>query len=411
MKRSLLILLFVLGAIVPELRAQDSLSHWSVVGKVGLDYYRVTPVSTKTGIDQYIDDMGWTFPGLILEYTINPLVGFGGGVDYLTYDRNVANGSTLDFTLFSSVNLSNLLFPKRSGFWKKVSVYGNWGVGLGFFSNEVLATGKKEQLMSPLATSALSIEYKLSKAWALRLEGQFRYYFREDLGGNGSSDGLSQSNSMVYGNDALAATVGVRYKFGTSSKKHVRDVSVDDYYNQTDKKDAAIQQRLKAIEDENKSGKEKIQKLEADLKKLNDEKAAQIAKLQDDLKNIPQAKVADQGNLDSPTVLLDVNFDFNSSELTPKTKAILDQVAVVLKVNKSWSKLSVTGYTDNVGGDNVNKKLSDKRADIVKNYLVAKGIAADAINTSGLGKQNPKTTNNTKEGRYTNRRAELILQK
>ena len=66
MKRSLLILLFVLGAIVPELKAQDSLSHWSVVGKVGLDYYRVTPVSTKTGIDQYIDDMGWTFPGLIL---------------------------------------------------------------------------------------------------------------------------------------------------------------------------------------------------------------------------------------------------------------------------------------------------------------------------------------------------------
>jgi len=97
--------------------------------------------------------------------------------------------------------------------------------------------------------------------------------------------------------------------------------------------------------------------------------------------------------------------------LTPKTKVILDQVAVVLKVNKSWSKLSVTGYTDNVGGDNVNKKLSDKRADVVKNYLVAKGIAADAINTSGLGKQNPKTTNNTKEGRYTNRRAELILQK
>jgi len=410
MKRILLIVFFVICVLAPNLKAQDTLSHWSIGAKAGLDYFRVTPVSSNTGFRNYIDDMGWTFPGIFLEYTINPLVGFGGSVDYLTFDRNTAKGNTLDFSLFSSINLANLLTPRRTGFWRKVDVYGNWGGGLGFYSNRIVSTGVKHSLMSPLVTSALSLEYKLSNAWALRAEGQYRYYFREDLGGVNSSVALGGSGAMPYGNDALAATIGLRYKFGAKSKKHVRNLNVGEYYNLPGKDNLVTESRLKAIEDENAANKDKIQKLETTLKALNDEKAANITKLQNDLKEIPQAKV-DNNSLDSTTVLLDVNFEFGSSKLETKTITILNQVALVLNVNKAWSKLLVSGYTDNIGGDELNKKLSIERATVVKNYLITKGLTDSAIIVSGFGMKNPKASNDTKEGRYINRRAELILQK
>ncbi len=411
MKRSLLSIFFVLCVLSSGLKAQDTLSHWSLGVKAGVDYYRVTPVSFKNGFDGYVDDMGWTFPGVFLEYTINPLIGFGGNIDYLTFDRNTAKGNTLDFTVFSSVNLANLLTPKRSGFWGRVNVYGNWGAGFGFYSNKIVATDEKNKLMSPLVTSALNLEYKLSNAWALGVEGQYRYYFREDLGGTSSTEGLSGTNNMVFGNNAFVATIGLRYKFGTKSKRHIRNMSVAEYYNRPENNDLTIRNRLKAMEDENAANKEKIQRLETDLKALNDEKAAEKAQLKNDLKNIPQAQVDGNNDQDTVTVLLDVNFGFGSSKLQPKTLAILDQVALVLKANKTWSKLLVSGYTDNVGSDKINRKLSEKRASVVKDYLIFKGLSASAIHVAGFGKENPKVSNDTKAGRNQNRRAKLVISK
>lgn len=411
MKRNIICAFFMLCVLAPNLKAQDSLSHWSVGLKAGLDYYRVTPVSSKTGAANYIDDMGWTFPGLFLEYTINPFIGFGGSVDYLTYDRNTAKGNTTDITVFGSVNLANLLAPRRTGFWSRVGVYGNWGAGLGYYSSKIVSTGAKHSLVSPLVTSALNMEYKFSNAWALCLEGQYRYYFREDLGGISSTPSVDGSAGMVFGNDAFAATIGLRYKFGTKSKKHVRIMSIGEYNSLTDKTDLAIESRLKAIEDESAANKEKIKKLEADLKALNDEKAADKAKLQNDLSGIPLTRVVGDDSQDKMTVLLDVNFAFGSSKLQPKMKAILDQVALVLKVNKSWTTLEVSGYTDSIGGDEVNNKLSQDRASVVKDYLVSKGLIASEINTAGFGKKNPKATNDTKDGRYKNRRTELVITK
>jgi len=215
---------------------------------------------------------------------------------------------------------------------------------------------------------------------------------------------------MVYGNDAAALTVGLRYKFGTKNKNHVRDIGVKAHQDGSDN-NAAIQNRLKSIEDENAANKAKIQKLEADLQAVNAERAAEKAKLQADLKDIPQAKVSTGSNQDALTVLLDVNFEFGSSELSSRSIAILDDVALVLKVNKAWSKLLISGHTDNIGNDKANKKLSEERAAGVKNYLISKGITASAIDVAGFGKEKPKATNETKEGRYKNRRAELVIEK
>ncbi len=408
MKKNLFIVFFFLCVFGFNLKAQDTLSHWSFGVKAGLDYFRVTPVSSMSGINNYIDDMGWTAPGVFLEYTINPLLGFGGNAEYFTFNRNTARGNTLDFTAYGSVNLSNLLVPERKGSWNKLNVYGDWGAGLGFYSNEVYSTNEKNNLMSPLVTSTLNVDYRLNNAWALNMEAHFRYYFREDLGGINSS---GNTGAMVFGNDAFAATIGLRYKFGAKDKKHVRNICIGDYYNKPDKDDQAIQNRLKAIEDENAANKDKMQKMEAELKNLKDEKAAAELKLQNDLKNIPQAQVNVNSASDTITVLLDVNFEFGSYKLQPNAKAILDETALVLKMNKTWSKLLVSGHTDSVGGEKINQKLSEERANVVKNYLISKGISASAIQAAGFGKDHPKAPNTTDEGRYINRRAELVITK
>jgi outer membrane protein OmpA-like peptidoglycan-associated protein len=71
--------------------------------------------------------------------------------------------------------------------------------------------------------------------------------------------------------------------------------------------------------------------------------------------------------------------------------------------------LAINGHTDNVGGDQSNLNLSRRRAAAVKDALVTRhGIAADRLTTAGMGRSQPKDTNETLEGRAQNRRVELV---
>ncbi len=406
MKRIAFLLLIGLCVFSPNIKAQDSLSHWSAGLKGGFDYYRVTPISSKAGFASYIDNISWNFPGVFVEYTINPLVGFGGGVDYLTFDRNTVTGNTLDFSVFGSVNLANLLTPKRTGFWSNVNVYGIWGAGFGIYSNRLVSTGIKQSSMSPMVSSALNTEFKLSNSWALNLEAQYRYYSRQEMGG------LGTTGVGGLGSDAFVATIGLRYKFGANSKKHVRNMSVADYFNITDKNNQLVEKRLKALENENNAGKDKIGKLENKLNAViakNDSNKLCMQKLKESLKGIPETSVSSQSG--KIIVLMDVNFKFASSELTDQTKTILNEVALTLKMNPGWSKLNVAGHTDNIGSVDLNQKLSVKRANAVEKYLVSKGLSDSMITATGFGMQNPVSSNETEEGRHKNRRAELTITK
>jgi OOP family OmpA-OmpF porin len=71
-------------------------------------------------------------------------------------------------------------------------------------------------------------------------------------------------------------------------------------------------------------------------------------------------------------------------------------------------KLEVAGHTDNTGSDEANQALSDKRAASVKTSLTAKGIPADRLDSMGYGSSVPAASNDTPEGKQTNRRVELI---
>jgi outer membrane protein OmpA-like peptidoglycan-associated protein len=101
-----------------------------------------------------------------------------------------------------------------------------------------------------------------------------------------------------------------------------------------------------------------------------------------------------------------VQFEFNSAELTDEGRATLDEVAGNLK-RLNFVSGTVIGYTDSVGADEYNQGLSERRAATVAAYLEDKGIAAGRLAVSGAGESEPVADNATAEGRAQNRRVVL----
>lgn len=101
-------------------------------------------------------------------------------------------------------------------------------------------------------------------------------------------------------------------------------------------------------------------------------------------------------------------FDVNKSDIQTTTKANLDQLAQTLKKYDDTNIL-VEGHTDNTGEDAYNKKLSDKRAASVEDYLVSTGVAGGRITTKGYGENQPIADNATDAGREQNRRVEVAI--
>jgi outer membrane protein OmpA-like peptidoglycan-associated protein len=99
-------------------------------------------------------------------------------------------------------------------------------------------------------------------------------------------------------------------------------------------------------------------------------------------------------------------FDTGSARLKPQSRARLDQFAKSL-VSEPNTKVTVSGYTDNTGNSDANMKLSEARANAVKDDLVHRGIAADRVTVEGYGQENPAADNATVEGRSSNRRVSV----
>ena len=106
------------------------------------------------------------------------------------------------------------------------------------------------------------------------------------------------------------------------------------------------------------------------------------------------------------TFAADAFFDFDKTVLKADGKAKLDDLASKLQ-GMNLEVVIAVGHTDSVGSDAYNQKLSVRRAEAVKAYLVSKGIETNRVYTEGKGKKQPVADNKTAEGRAKNRRVEI----
>lgn len=384
--KKLILTVMIIASAITYTTAQTDAAHWSFALKGGVDYFNINPAG-----DDFIDNASWG-AGAALEYTINPIVGVGLNLDYLNFNRSTIKGKTIDPSLFTSVNLSNLFFPKRDN--AKLNFYANFGGGVSIpsYSDLVMPDVTYARGMSsmPTKTNALaytgaSMEYNLGRVVALGLDYTYRGY-------------ITPLTNIVEYNDANTLMATLRFKLGTGSKTHVRDMTTADFFpppapviqkieNAFDP--SAINSRLDGLDKAGMDIQNRLKNLEDAVKGLKDKEA---------------------GSMISAS-FENIEFDFNSAKLTNESLGILDNVASILLDNPTWNKLQINGHTDNIGSDAYNQTLSEKRANTVRDYLAGKGLSMAAMEISGFGESKPIADNGSVEGRQANRRVEFEISK
>lgn len=135
------------------------------------------------------------------------------------------------------------------------------------------------------------------------------------------------------------------------------------------------------------------------------DKAAMRAQLSEQLNKILETRDSARGLIVS---MSDVLFDTGKYSLKPGAREKLAKVAGIL-IAYPGLNIEVGGYTDNVGGDEMNQKLSENRAGTVRDYLVEQGVGAASVTAKGFGNTLPVASNDNASGRQVNRRVELVV--
>lgn len=125
-----------------------------------------------------------------------------------------------------------------------------------------------------------------------------------------------------------------------------------------------------------------------------------------ELEKIAETRRTDQGLITK--LKSDILFDTGKADLKPAAKSNINQMAAIMKKYPE-NVLTIKGYTDSTGSLQVNKELSEKRAEAVKYQLVLGGVPADTIQVVGMGPAHPLGDNKTATGRAQNRRVEIEI--
>ena len=147
------------------------------------------------------------------------------------------------------------------------------------------------------------------------------------------------------------------------------------------------------------------QQAEAERQKAEAEKAGLRERLRQQLSLILETRETARGLIVN---ISDVLFDFNKYTLKPGAREKMAKVSGIL-LAFSGLKIQLEGHTDSVGTDEYNLKLSQERADAVRDYLVQQSVPADSVTAVGFGKANPVASNDTPSGRQQNRRVDMVV--
>ena len=175
----------------------------------------------------------------------------------------------------------------------------------------------------------------------------------------------------------------------------------------------AEQQRAKAEAAQNQAeaaarqSAEQANNAKTQLDQLREQRQQELNQMQEALNRVAETKRTPNGMV---MVLPDstFKFDFDSADLKPRNRELLSRVAGILLASKGFN-LSVFGYTDDIGTKEYNQKLSERRADAVREYLVQAGIEPTIVSAKGFGKNNPRVGGQTEQARSINRRVEIAV--
>lgn len=148
-----------------------------------------------------------------------------------------------------------------------------------------------------------------------------------------------------------------------------------------------------------------IDRAAADKAKAEIEKTQLRAQLLSQFNAILQTRDTARGLIVNMSEVL---FDTGKYSLRPQAREKLARVSGILALHPAL-QLQVEGFTDSVGSDEFNQKLSEQRANSVRDYLVQAGIASASVSAQGFGKDQPIASNDTAAGRQQNRRVELVV--
>ncbi|WP_417516090.1 OmpA family protein [Marinobacter sp.] len=159
------------------------------------------------------------------------------------------------------------------------------------------------------------------------------------------------------------------------------------------------------LQEEINSAEERRRELMLDQRSSEAEQARREAEMLRKRMEELQAERTDRGMV---LTLGDVLFDLNKADLKSSGEQTIGRLAQFMREYEE-RRVSVEGYTDSTGDESYNQKLSERRAEAVRDELISQGIERRRIETRGYGEQYPVASNDTSAGRQQNRRVEIVI--
>lgn len=168
---------------------------------------------------------------------------------------------------------------------------------------------------------------------------------------------------------------------------------------------ATAQQEAANAQEHARSAREEADAAKAEADRIRQEAEAELNRLEEALSKVVETRRTALGlvlNLGEDSI----KFDFDRAELKPKERELLSRIAGILLTSSDYT-VSVNGHTDDVGTEDYNHKLSERRAEVVHRYLLEAGVPGEIMTVTGWGKTKPRVEGTSDAARAKNRRVEL----
>ena len=379
MKRQLLLVPFLLVLLSNNMFGQSTKYDWLHQDSWNLGFGFTYPRYVSTNLNG--EDIGNYGLFLSIQRNFTEHMGFRIQGNYLhikdKYSTNTI--SIIESNIFiGSLGLLYYFSP-----CEPVSPYAGFGAGGVDYKVKNSPVVADESKLDYELSAFMGAEWRIGENWKLKTELAYH------TAASGHFDGVygTTAGGLLGGRGDTYMTfdLGVLYYFGYGEKSHICEI-YDGIMAKVDYD--KIEEIVKRYQ---------VQPVDVDYSRIED-----IVKRY-------KSMIASTGNVPQENwVLIGINFDFNKATIKPESIPILYNTAEILLKNPDV-KVEIQGHTDNIGSDRYNQKLSLQRAETVKNFLIAKGVAADRLTTVGYGKTKMIMDNKTEQGRGLNRRIELKI--